>query len=334
MSILSLGLLLPKFKPLARITKNIVDAKISLDADQLVAIPTETVYGLAAKGTSPIALKKIFVAKGRPANNPLILHFKDFESIRPFVRSLNDEVKLLADEFWPGPLTLLLPKSDAVPGIVTAGSERVAVRVPNHQKTLGLLRSLDYPLAAPSANPSGYISPTLPKHVEKQLGNKIGLILDGGACQSGIESTILGWEDNIPVIYRKGVITAEQIGAILKTIPRFNEKTKVLEAPGMLSSHYAPNTTTLVVDDVKTSLRLFHNKKVGLLLFKENHDVSVEEKMVLSASGTLEEMAQNLYAEMHRLDLLGLDIIMIEKAPEIGIGKAINDRLQRSATKE
>ena len=225
---------------LAYISKDISLAKAILDADELVAIPTETVYGLAANGTSAFALKKIFKAKGRPINNPLILHFKDLDALTPFVTKVTHEIAILASHFWPGPLTLLLPKSDKVPEIVTAGSGRVAVRVPNHALTLELLRTLDYPLAAPSANPSGYISPTKPIHVEQQLGEKIGLILDGGPCVSGIESTILGWENDLPVIYRKGVITDEEIGEVLGRIPEFKHKVDVLEAPGMSSSHYAP----------------------------------------------------------------------------------------------
>lgn len=240
-------------------------------------------------------------------------------------------MRVLAEQFWPGPLTFLLPKSVMVPEIVTAGLNRVAVRIPNHPLTLKLLLELDYPLAAPSANPSGYISPTRPEHVEKQLGNKIDLILDGGFCESGIESTILGWENDVPIIYRKGVITIEQIGQVLGQTLRFHEKDSALEAPGMLSSHYSPNTKTLVVDDVKETVTMHTGKKIGLIVFKEKTGLKVDKEIVLSPKASLEEMAKKLYAAMHELDDFNLDIIIMQKAPEIGIGKAINDRLKRSA---
>lgn len=331
MSIQSLTFTFAEKKHLATTTKDITLAKTTLDRGELVAIPTETVYGLAAKGTSIDALTKIFKAKGRPINNPLILHFGDEEAIFPFVEDFNAEARELSKSFWPGPLTLLLPKSKEVPDIVTAGSKRVAVRIPHHDVTLKLLHSLDYPLAAPSANPSGYISPTRPEHVERQLGTKIPLILDGGPCKSGIESTILGWENGYPVIYRKGVITSDMIASVLGKTPQINQKTKILEAPGMLSSHYAPKTKTLVVDNIESAVMLHKNSKVGLIVFTHKTNFPVQKEIVLSPKASLEEMAQNLYAAMHLLDSMNLDVIIIEKAPNEGVGKAINDRLQRSA---
>lgn len=319
---------------MAQITKKIELAKAFLDAEELVAIPTETVYGLAAKGISTGALKKIFEAKGRPINNPLILHFKDIKSIVPFVDELTEEIRTLAEHFWPGPLTLLLPKSPQVPQIVTAGLERVAVRIPNHSKTLELLELLDYPLAAPSANPSGYISPTRPKHVERLLGNKIPLILDGGPCDSGIESTILGWEGNAPVIYRQGGIPMEGIAKVLGRKPWIHQKFEVLHSPGMSLSHYAPNTETIVTKDISEHLQHYHNQKVGLISFQKHPTAqkSVAKEIVLSKDGNLEEMARKIYDAMHQLDSLGLDVLIIETAPEKGIGNAINDRLYRSAS--
>ncbi|MEM8926923.1 MAG: L-threonylcarbamoyladenylate synthase [Bacteroidota bacterium] len=317
---------------MAQIATDISLAKDYLDSEELVAIPTETVYGLAAKGTSIKALRKIFKAKGRPINNPLILHFKDWESVTPFVTRMTDDIGKLASQFWPGPLTLLLPKSDNVPDMVTAGSKRVAVRVPNHPITLELLKTLDYPLAAPSANPSGYISPTHPEHVEAQLGERIPLILDGGACTSGIESTILGWENGTPIIYRKGVVTPEDIGRVLGKQPQFKGKSLVLEAPGMMSSHYAPDTKTIITENPKETVKGHRNKRMGLLTFKESTGLEVEKEIVLAQQGSLKEMAKNLYAAMHELDSLGLQVIIIEKAPDKGIGKAINDRLIRSST--
>ena len=321
---------------MAIVTKNIDKAKTILDSGELVAIPTETVYGLAAKAIDSTAVKKIFETKGRPSNNPLILHFSSIEAISPYVTSISKEVRLLADAFWPGPLTLLLPKSELVPEIITAGLSRVAVRIPNHPITLKLLERLDYPLAAPSANPSGYISPTEPAHVNKQLGSKIPMILNGGNCNKGLESTILGWDDqNHPIIYRQGVITLEDImGVLHKNIGIHKANSTVLEAPGMLSSHYAPNTKTVVSANIDAIVKEYNGLKIGIIKGNETYDgpISIEKQIVLSPSAVLEEAAKKLYATMHELDSLKLDIILIEEMPNIGIGKAINDRIRRSAT--
>ena len=319
---------------MVEITKDILFAKSVLDEGNIVAIPTETVFGLAANGTSVQALKKIFRVIGRPIIYPLILHFGDFNSITPFVNGITTDVEQLANAFWPGPLTLLLPRSKKVPDIVTAGSNRVAVRIPNHSMTIALLKSLDYPLAAPSANPSGYISPTKPQHVEKQLGQSIPLILDGGSCKSGIESTILGWENGIPTIYRTGVITSDMIAKVLGKAPEFNKKSDVLEAPGMMSSHYAPKTKTLVTDDIPTLYDKHKNEDIGLITFQQNTGLKIKKEIVLSSKASLEEMAEKLYAAMHLLDGMDLDVIIIEKAPDEGIGRAINDRLERSSFKK
>ena len=325
MCIKSIRLILSKLFSLATITKDIFSAKTILDAGELVAIPTETVYGLAAKGTDPTALKKIFEAKGRPVNNPLILHFDTLDSIRPFVSELPEAIQLLARNFWPGPLTLLLPKSDKVPEVVTAGYDRVAVRIPDHQLTLELLQQLDYPLAAPSANPSGYISPTRPAHVQQQLGERIPMILDGGPCKSGIESTILGWDGAVPTIYRPGAITAKEITAVLGTTPQAYQKSTVLLAPG---------TPTIATAVIAEELERHKGKKIGVIsLTSEFGDTySIEKEVVLSPQGSLQEIAQKLYAKMYELDAMDLDLILIEFTPGEGIGKAINDRLKRSST--
>lgn len=320
---------------MAFLTKNIDDVKTVLDAGELAAIPTETVYGLAAKATDSAAIKKIFETKGRPSSNPLILHFADFDDILPYVSSITEDVKLLADAFWPGPLTLLLPKSSLVPEIITAGLHRVAVRIPNHPLTLDLLHKLDYPLAAPSANPSGYISPTEPSHVEKQLGSKIKMILDGGSCAKGLESTILGWnEKQQPIVYRQGVISKENIKIVLKKEIRFHEAgSTILEAPGMMSSHYAPHTKTIVAANIEKVIERYQGLHLGLIRAHKPYDglVAIKKEIVLSPSGSLHEVAEKLYAAMHELDSLQLDLILIEEVPNVGVGSAINDRLKRSS---
>lgn len=323
---------------MAILTKNINDAKAILDKGNLVAIPTETVYGLAAKAIDEKAVKKIFTTKGRPSNNPLILHFPNLDSIFPYIGSITEDVQLLANTFWPGSLTLLLPKSDLVPEIITAGLPSVAVRVPNHPLTLQLLQQLDYPLAAPSANPSGYISPTNPSHVEKLLGSKIPMILDGGNCKKGLESTILGWNDkNEPIIYRHGVITKEDISAALQKEVLINSPySETLVAPGMLSSHYAPNTKTIISTNINKDINQYQGLNLGVIKVHTPYQggISIKKEVVLSTSNSLNEIAEKLYAAMHELDSLQLDLILIEAVPNKGIGRAINDRLKRSATEK
>ncbi|WP_340063468.1 L-threonylcarbamoyladenylate synthase [Ascidiimonas aurantiaca] len=320
---------------MALITKDLKKAIAFLNTNELVAIPTETVYGLAANGTQVKAIQKIFQAKNRPANNPLILHFPDLPSMVPYTGPLHDDALKLANAFWPGPLTLLVPKTGKVPEIITAGNTRVAVRIPAHPLTRELLEKISYPLAAPSANPSGYISPTLPEHVEKQLGERIPLILDGGPCEKGIESTILGWDENQwPIIYRAGSITAEEIQKVLNKKPLIADaRIKTLEAPGMLTSHYSPRTPTIVTNDVKGAIAHNAGKKIGIIYAMHKPGTKgIFKEIILSETGSLEEIARNLYKSMHEMDHSGIDILIIEKIPEEGVGKAINDRLNRAST--
>lgn len=309
-------------------------AKMLMEGN-LVAIPTETVYGLAANALDEAAVKKIFDAKNRPANNPVILHFANKTAILPYVEGLTNDAHKLADAFWPGPLTLLLPKTAKVPNLVTAGSNRVAVRVPNHLLTLKLLTKLGFPVAAPSANPSGYISPTLPEHVEKQLGNKVAYILNGGPCPKGIESTILGWDaKGLPVIYRLGSITQNDIESVLGVLPKIISKEhKKLEAPGMLKAHYAPKTPTKLSNDILKTLKDFNGLKVvAITLMPMEKNLAMVKNLYLSVDGNLEEIAHNLYKTLHAADALNADAIIVEKAPDDGLGLAINDRLSRAAS--
>lgn len=322
---------------MAKLTKNIDEAKQILDTGGLVALPTETVYGLAANATNTNAVKSIYSTKGRPTNNPLILHFANFEAVLPYTKSMPEDAKVLANTFWPGPLTLLLPKSELVPQVITADSSKVAVRVPNHPLTLELLSKLAYPLAAPSANPSGYISPTKPIHVQEQLGLKIPLILDGGNCSKGLESTILGWNhEQQPILYRQGTITAEDIKAVLnKKILLYKSDLTQLEAPGMLKSHYAPNTNTIISTNIEQTIKKYKGLKLGVIKAHNSYmgEVQIDHEAVLSPTESLEEVAEKLYATMHEFDALDLDIILIEEVINEGIGLAINDRLRRSASK-
>jgi L-threonylcarbamoyladenylate synthase len=316
------------------ITTNTNKAKQILINDDIVAIPTETVYGLAGNAFSKKALKKIFTLKKRPFYNPLIVHIRSAPFLNTVACDVPDIAMKLADAFWPGPLTLVLKKQPHIPDLVTSGKETVAVRVPNHPLTLELLAKLDFPLAAPSANPFGAISPTTAEHVSNYFKEELEIILDGGECEKGIESTIIGFENNQPILYRHGSIAVEEIEQIVGKVIVFTKNDAKPNAPGMLSRHYAPRTDTYLTNNVNELIKTFADKKIGLLLFKDEiidrKDIFQE---VLSKTGNLNEAAKNLYATMHRLDNSNLDVIIAEKFPNIGLGKTINDRLERAIKK-
>lgn len=299
---------------------------------ELVAIPTETVYGLAANALNEEAVLKIYEAKNRPRFNPLILHVAGLKEASSFVQHIPEEAKKLAKAFWPGPLTLLLPKSERVPDLVTAGSSRVALRVPNHPLTLELLKSIQLPLAAPSANPSGYVSPTDAEHVAQGLHGKIPYILDGGACKVGLESTIVGWsEEGQAIVHRLGGIAAEQIEEVLGHAVQSAAKiTDNPDAPGQLKSHYA-TTTPLYLGDINELIRMFPGKKIQLIRFKEFFTgVPEHDQMLLAPRGTMEEAACNLFRILRKADEVHADVILAERLPDKGIGRAVNDRLERA----
>jgi L-threonylcarbamoyladenylate synthase len=305
-----------------------------LSHDDLVAIPTETVYGLAGNIYSEKAIKKIFELKKRPLYNPLIVHVSSLQQLDELVDDIPEKAKILADTFWPGPLTMVLKKKEIVPDSVTAGKSTVAVRIPNHPVTLQLLQSLDFPLAAPSANLFGLISPTNAEHVAEYFKDDLPMILDGGNCQNGIESTIIGFENNEAVLYRLGSLSIEDIENAIGTIKIKNNKEKNPDAPGMLSKHYAPTTPTFLTEDITSFIQKNKDKKIGLLLF--NHPINsdmVQHQEILSKDGDLKEAAANLYAALHRLDKMNLDIIIAQVFPDLGLGKSINDRLTRATKK-
>jgi L-threonylcarbamoyladenylate synthase len=317
------------------ITKNIALARDVLMQGGIVAIPTETVYGLAGNAYSETAVKQIFGLKKRPFFNPLILHIKSIECLPSVAKEIPEAAFKLASSFWPGALTLVLKKQAHISDLVTSGMDTVAVRVPNHLVALKLLEQLDFPLAAPSANTFGSISPTSAQHVHHYFEKTLSIILDGGACEKGIESTIIGFENDEPILYRHGAVSIEEIEKVVGEIKIASEKSDKPKAPGMLSRHYAPNTETHLVTNISESIHSFSCKKIGLLLFKENgqsQDCLFQE--VLSNTGDFEEAARNVYAALHRLDLSDVDVILVEKLPDVGIGKSINDRLKRAVKKE
>jgi L-threonylcarbamoyladenylate synthase len=316
---------------MAIIGKDIQEAVRLLKENEVIGLPTETVYGLAGNAFEVAAVTKIFEVKNRPTFDPLIVHTSDFERINEFVSEIPAKAKLLAKHFMPGPLTLLLPKKNTISDLVTSGLDTVAVRIPNHPLAIELLQNLDFPLAAPSANPFGYISPTSAQHVDNQLGTKIKYILDGGECSVGIESSIIGFSGNEAIIYRKGGLAIEAIEAIIGKVKIEEHSSSNPKAPGMLKSHYAPRTPLLLSDKYNRNTK----KNIGYLAFQTKHpDILIENQLVLSPNGDLNEAAKNLFSFMRKLDAMKFDIIYTELVPEIGLGRAINDRIKRATSQD
>ncbi|MDH3381855.1 MAG: L-threonylcarbamoyladenylate synthase [Flavobacteriaceae bacterium] len=303
-----------------------------LSDDEVVAIPTETVYGLAGNAFSKKAINKIYKIKKRPFSNPLIVHVADISMINEIAKDIPEIAWELLKKFSPGPLTVLLPKKETILDEVTSGLKDVAIRIPNHQLTLELLQKLDFPLVAPSANPYGYISPTKPSHVHKQLGSKIPYILDGGSCDKGIESTVVGFENGKIIIYRLGAISLEMIAEVSKeVIIRDTEEEKPL-SPGMVPHHYSPHTKLILTDKPEEIVKFYKDDEVAFIGFKNKLNcIPDENQLVLSSDGNLNEAAQNLYHALHLMDDKNLKVIVAEKMPNEGIGKSINDRLTRAS---
>lgn len=307
--------------------------KTLLERDNIVAIPTETVYGLAGNAFSPAGVATIFQVKNRPAFDPLIVHSDSLQKIKDFVSHFPEKASALAARFWPGPLTLLLPRNRHIPDLVTSGLDTVAVRIPNHPLTLQLLNILDFPLAAPSANPFGYISPTRAEHVENQLGNQIPYILDGGPSQVGIESTIIGFEGEKAIIYRLGGISIEDIEKIIGPVQVMPHSSSNPQAPGMLKSHYAPRKP-VYIENISPLLQKYPADKIGVLAFQQAVDgIPHANQIILSQNGDFSEAAQHLFAGLRQLDTLPIDIIYAELLPEKDLGRAVNDRIKRAAAK-
>lgn len=313
------------------ISTDIHKAKNILEQDNLVAIPTETVYGLAGNAFSETAIKKIFETKNRPLFNPLIVHIHSKDLLDDLTEKVPQKAYQLAEAFWPGSLTLVLKKKSNIPYLVTAGKNTVAVRVPNHPLTLSLLQLLDFPLVAPSANPFGSISPTTAEHVANYFPETVPLVLDGGICESGIESTIIGFDEDEPILYRLGAISIEAIEAVVGKVTVMNTKEAAPEAPGMLLKHYAPKTKTILVDDIENFLKENTLPKIGTISFyKTTAHSNVVHQEVLSERKDFKEAAANLYQAMHRLDKMNLNLIVAERFPDENLGKSINDRLNRA----
>jgi L-threonylcarbamoyladenylate synthase len=315
----------------AEIGKDIKKAKQLLEAGQLVGIPTETVYGLAANALDIDAVASIFEVKNRPRFDPLILHIPSFASAELYAENIPDKASNLAEAFWPGPLTLLLDKKEVISDLVTAGLEKVGLRCPDHPLTQAVLQGLNFPLAAPSANPFGYVSPTTPQHVDEQLGGKIPYILDGGPCRVGIESTIVGFEDGMGVLYRSGGLRREEIEKVIGPVTLQIHSSSNPTAPGQLQSHYAPGKK-IIVGNLDELIPKFETQSVGILAFQKDYRLPFQ--FILSPEGSLDEAAKNFFSFLRAFDKLPIEVILAEYAPDTGLGVAINDRLRRATLKQ
>lgn len=305
-----------------------------LTQGQVVAIPTETVYGLAANALDEAAVVSVFSIKNRPFFDPLIIHVDSLESAARYVREIPETALRLARAYWPGPLTLLLPKNDIIPDIVTSGSPMVAVRVPAHPLALALLKTLNFPLAAPSANPFGYISPTQAEHVNKQLGGQVPYILDGGPCLVGLESTIADFSGPVPRILRLGGLSIQDMEQTLGlNISMQLSGGSNPQAPGMLDKHYAPRVQLIQSEDPAGEALKHRGTRMAFLSFG---DIPLPEGIYtlnLSPSGDLSEAARHLFHYLRLLDAIDIELIIAQKLPDAGLGAAINDRLKRASVK-
>lgn len=317
---------------IASISQDVDEAISLLQQGELVAIPTETVYGLAANGLDATAVAKIFAAKARPSFDPLILHTSHADRLSDFVLDVPAPLRLLAEQYWPGPLTIVVEKQSIVPDITTSGLPTVAVRVPAHPLALSVLERLDFPLAAPSANPFGYVSPTTARHVADQLGDQISMILDGGPSTVGLESTIVSWQEDKVHIVRKGGLPVETIESIVGPVILADHSSSNPLAPGMLASHYATRTRIVLSTSIDSVLERHPPDRVGVLRFSAYEPtVPTAHQIVLSRSADLTEAASRLFAAMRSLDALDIDVIVAELVPDRGLGRAINDKLRRAS---
>lgn len=308
----------------------------ALRQGDLVGFPTETVYGLGADALNPIAVAKIFELKKRPRFDPLIVHVAHPSDIEKLVDSIPSRAKSLIERFWPGPLSLVFKKKSDVPDIVTAGLASVAVRCPENEVARKLIQAAGVPVAAPSANRFGMVSPTTAQHVADQFGDQLLHILDDGPCRVGVESTVVSFADpqGEPQLLRPGGVTLEQLESVIGPIQINTHEEVQPSSPGQLTQHYSPATQLCLQEDSELETARQGKIKVGLLAFQapdsESNYAAVE---ILSKDGCLRESAANLFAAMRRLDAAGLDLIIAQSVPEVDLGRAIMDRLRRAAAK-
>nr|WP_257008409.1 L-threonylcarbamoyladenylate synthase [Bacillus sp. FJAT-45350] len=320
----------------------IKEAALWIKKGEVVAFPTETVYGLGGNALDDEAIEKIFLAKGRPSDNPLIVHVANSEQLEEFVEFIPDKAKNLMKEFWPGPLTIILPKKEGISNRVTAGLDTVAVRIPDHPVALALLEEANVPVAAPSANLSGKPSPTTGEHVFYDLNGRIAGIVDGGATGVGVESTVVDCTVDIPMILRPGGVTKEQLMEVIGEVtvdPALHEESVAPKSPGVKYTHYAPKATLTVVNDFPNKIEELVQEqkqkgyKVGVLTTDENTTFYQKADLVLpcGSRNDLLSVATNLYDVLRSFDKIELDYIYAEPFPKEGVGVAIMNRLEKAA---
>ncbi len=330
----------------ASLPESIRQAVDVLRGGGVVAFPTETVYGLGADATNEKAVCRVFEAKKRPTFDPLIVHVASVEQAHSLWQGVPPAAESLARRFWPGPLTIVLPKAASVLDLVTAGLPTVAVRMPRHDVALTLIKALGRPIAAPSANVFGHTSPTSAAHVMEDLGEAVDLILDGGPCSVGLESTVLKIERGTGFLLRPGAVSADELRSILPVEDAPGKAPAApLESPGQMESHYAPWTRFVLLpkkfkeftgefEEMRKEWEAMKGlpPRVGLLSFgRSGEELNLESAQNLSVSGDLVEAATNLFQAMRKLDKMHLDFILAEPVPEKGIGEAIMDRLRRAS---
>ena len=312
-----------------------------LRAGGLVAFPTETVYGLGADAADPAAVGRIFATKGRPAGHPVIVHLGSADLLDAWAEDVPPAAHLLADAFWPGPLTLILRRTERVPDAVTGGRDTVGIRVPDHPVARALLTAFAGGVAAPSANRYGRVSPTTAAHVRADLGDDVDLVLDGGPSRVGVESTIVDLTTGEPELLRSGGVSVDRLAEVLGAPPRSPSDhagapdPAAPRAPGMVASHYAPAAVVEVVDDASVAARaaelLATGRRVGVLAPHAVADVP-DDVVELEPAGDAEEFARLLYGRLRQADRLGLDVLLVIPPPDVGVGVAVRDRLRRAAS--
>jgi L-threonylcarbamoyladenylate synthase len=325
--------------PIAPDCTVIADAAAILQAGQLVAFPTETVYGLGGDGLNPRALGQIYRVKGRPPDNPLILHLASQDQLAAVAAPVPDIAYALMQAFWPGPLTLILPKNSRVPDLASGGLATVAVRIPNHPVALALIRQTATPLAAPSANRSGRPSPTTAQHVVDDLNRAIPLILDGGPTAIGVESTVLDVTCTPPVLLRPGGVSQEAIEAAIGPLAGRADAALQRRSPGTRYRHYSPRARVWVLEDASpealertVAAALAAGQRVGCLLHRLAFVQAPPSVTMTQIGGCVADYARHLFAALRKLDALGVDVIIVEGVTEEGLGSAVMDRLRRAAS--
>ena len=311
---------------------SVSEAARLLKEGEVVAIPTETVYGLAGNAFEPKALAKIFAAKERPTFDPLIVHIADIDQLADIAKDIPDEAYKLAEAYWPGPMTIILPKKDCIPDLCTSGLPSVAVRFPSHPVAQAIIKESGLPLAAPSANLFKHVSPTTAEHVAAQLADRIAGIVDGGACSVGVESSIISLAGETPTVLRPGAITPEMFSKVIGNVTVKESTSKpgqAMQAPGQCDTHYRPQVPLYfgeIPEGYKLparTVRIAFGKQAGAIPATVN----------LSESGDMTEATSKLYAYMHDLDKPEYDLILVDPIPNTGVGMALNDRLKRASVK-